>query len=79
MGFPWRTLAMAIQTLTSRKFHSHITVASFYAWYVLTGDWNSYAKDLVDIMYGENGPDFGAASDGMPSFLKLTIKAFLWG
>ncbi|KAK2653723.1 hypothetical protein Ddye_013579 [Dipteronia dyeriana] len=24
----------------------------------------TYAKDLVDIMYGENGPDFGAASDG---------------
>ncbi|KAF9614857.1 hypothetical protein IFM89_020954 [Coptis chinensis] len=23
----------------------------------------TYAKDLVDIMYGENGPDFGAASD----------------
>ncbi|PIA49780.1 hypothetical protein AQUCO_01300484v1 [Aquilegia coerulea] len=24
----------------------------------------TYAKDLVDILYGENGPDFGAASDG---------------
>lgn len=24
----------------------------------------TYAKDLVDIMYSENGPDFGAASDG---------------
>ncbi|CAI9092134.1 OLC1v1027307C1 [Oldenlandia corymbosa var. corymbosa] len=24
----------------------------------------TYAKDLVDIMYGENAPDFGAASDG---------------
>ncbi|KAM7494561.1 hypothetical protein LguiB_029170 [Lonicera macranthoides] len=24
----------------------------------------TYAKDLVDIMYGENGPDVGAASDG---------------
>ncbi|KAL6581438.1 hypothetical protein OROMI_007361 [Orobanche minor] len=24
----------------------------------------TYAKDLVKIMYGENGPDFGAASDG---------------
>ncbi|KAI8029576.1 hypothetical protein LOK49_LG01G01401 [Camellia lanceoleosa] len=24
----------------------------------------TYAKDLVDIMYGENGPDLGAASDG---------------
>ncbi|KAF6155496.1 hypothetical protein GIB67_017851 [Kingdonia uniflora] len=24
----------------------------------------TYAKDLVDIMYGEGGPDFGAASDG---------------
>ncbi|KAG6429530.1 hypothetical protein SASPL_107582 [Salvia splendens] len=24
----------------------------------------TYAKELVDIMYGENGPDFGAASDG---------------
>ncbi|KAJ6978149.1 phosphoglucomutase [Populus alba x Populus x berolinensis] len=24
----------------------------------------TYAKDLVDIMYAENGPDFGAASDG---------------
>ncbi|KAG6746416.1 hypothetical protein POTOM_050956 [Populus tomentosa] len=24
----------------------------------------TYAKDLVNIMYGENGPDFGAASDG---------------
>lgn len=24
----------------------------------------TYAKDLVDVMYGENGPDFGAASDG---------------
>lgn len=24
----------------------------------------TYAKDLVDIMYGENGPEFGAASDG---------------
>lgn len=24
----------------------------------------TYAKDLVDIMYKENGPDFGAASDG---------------
>ncbi|KAL2920574.1 Phosphoglucomutase chloroplastic [Bienertia sinuspersici] len=24
----------------------------------------TYAKDLVDIMYGDNGPDFGAASDG---------------
>jgi hypothetical protein len=23
-----------------------------------------YAKDLVNIMYGEVGPDFGAASDG---------------
>ncbi|NEO69016.1 alpha-D-glucose phosphate-specific phosphoglucomutase [Moorena sp. SIO3H5] len=23
-----------------------------------------YAKDLVDILYGENAPDFGAASDG---------------
>lgn len=27
--------------------------------------WNRYAKDLVNIMYGVNGPDFGAASDGM--------------
>lgn len=26
---------------------------------------NRYAKDLVSIMYGKNGPDFGAASDGM--------------
>lgn len=26
---------------------------------------NRYARDLVAIMYGENGPDFGAASDGM--------------
>lgn len=26
---------------------------------------NRYAKELVDIMFGENGPDFGAASDGM--------------
>lgn len=25
---------------------------------------NSYAKDLVNILYSENGPDFGAASDG---------------
>ena len=25
---------------------------------------NRYAKDLVKTMYGENGPDFGAASDG---------------
>lgn len=24
----------------------------------------TYAKDLVDIMYGDNAPDFGAASDG---------------
>ncbi|KAL3521478.1 hypothetical protein ACH5RR_019627 [Cinchona calisaya] len=24
----------------------------------------TYAKDLVNIMYGENAPDFGAASDG---------------
>ncbi|KAF5190220.1 Phosphoglucomutase protein [Thalictrum thalictroides] len=24
----------------------------------------TYAKDLVDILYGEKGPDFGAASDG---------------
>ncbi|KAF8380370.1 hypothetical protein HHK36_027855 [Tetracentron sinense] len=24
----------------------------------------TYAKDLVDVMFGENGPDFGAASDG---------------
>ncbi|OIT23088.1 PREDICTED: phosphoglucomutase, chloroplastic [Nicotiana attenuata] len=24
----------------------------------------TYAKDLVNILYGENGPDFGAASDG---------------
>ncbi|KAL0359001.1 UNVERIFIED_CONTAM: Phosphoglucomutase, chloroplastic [Sesamum angustifolium] len=24
----------------------------------------TYAKDLVDILYGDNGPDFGAASDG---------------
>ncbi|KAB2596603.1 phosphoglucomutase [Pyrus ussuriensis x Pyrus communis] len=24
----------------------------------------TYAKDLVDILYSENGPDFGAASDG---------------
>ncbi|XP_011101150.1 phosphoglucomutase, chloroplastic [Sesamum indicum] len=24
----------------------------------------TYAKDLVDVLYGENGPDFGAASDG---------------
>ncbi|OVA00169.1 Alpha-D-phosphohexomutase superfamily [Macleaya cordata] len=24
----------------------------------------TYAKDLVDILYGENAPDFGAASDG---------------
>lgn len=24
----------------------------------------TYAKELVDIMFGENGPDFGAASDG---------------
>ncbi|XP_010272615.1 PREDICTED: phosphoglucomutase, chloroplastic isoform X2 [Nelumbo nucifera] len=24
----------------------------------------TYAKDLVDVMYSENGPDFGAASDG---------------
>ncbi|XP_054803577.1 phosphoglucomutase, chloroplastic [Prosopis cineraria] len=24
----------------------------------------TYAKELVNIMYGENGPDFGAASDG---------------
>lgn len=24
----------------------------------------TYAKDLVDILFGENGPDFGAASDG---------------
>lgn len=24
----------------------------------------TYAKELVDIMYGKNGPDFGAASDG---------------
>ncbi|KAG8390280.1 hypothetical protein BUALT_Bualt01G0067200 [Buddleja alternifolia] len=24
----------------------------------------TYAKDLVDVMYGENGPDVGAASDG---------------
>ncbi|MCI23386.1 phosphoglucomutase chloroplastic-like, partial [Trifolium medium] len=24
----------------------------------------TYAKDLVNIMYAENGPDFGAASDG---------------
>ncbi|XP_052188584.1 phosphoglucomutase, chloroplastic [Diospyros lotus] len=24
----------------------------------------TYAKDLVNIMFGENGPDFGAASDG---------------
>ncbi|XP_042053867.1 phosphoglucomutase, chloroplastic-like isoform X2 [Salvia splendens] len=24
----------------------------------------TYAKELVDLMYGENGPDFGAASDG---------------
>lgn len=24
----------------------------------------TYAKDLVNIMYGENGPNFGAASDG---------------
>lgn len=24
----------------------------------------TYAKDLVDLMYGMNGPDFGAASDG---------------
>ena len=26
--------------------------------------WNRYAKELVDIMYAEHGPDFGAASDG---------------
>ncbi|KAI9070984.1 hypothetical protein K1719_047054 [Acacia pycnantha] len=25
----------------------------------------TYAKELVDIMYGENGPDFGAASDAV--------------
>ncbi|GAV61842.1 PGM_PMM_IV domain-containing protein/PGM_PMM_I domain-containing protein/PGM_PMM_II domain-containing protein/PGM_PMM_III domain-containing protein [Cephalotus follicularis] len=24
----------------------------------------TYAKDLVDVLYGDNGPDFGAASDG---------------
>nr|GMD52026.1 phosphoglucomutase, chloroplastic [Ipomoea batatas] len=24
----------------------------------------TYAKDLVNVMFGENGPDFGAASDG---------------
>ncbi|XP_044506200.1 phosphoglucomutase, chloroplastic [Mangifera indica] len=24
----------------------------------------TYAKDLVNVMYGDNGPDFGAASDG---------------
>ncbi|KAJ8438038.1 hypothetical protein Cgig2_030019 [Carnegiea gigantea] len=24
----------------------------------------TYAEDLLDLMYGENGPDFGAASDG---------------
>ncbi|KAL6131954.1 hypothetical protein ACLB2K_070326 [Fragaria x ananassa] len=24
----------------------------------------TYAKDLVDVLYGTNGPDFGAASDG---------------
>lgn len=27
--------------------------------------WERYAKDLVNIMFGENGPDVGAASDGM--------------
>lgn len=26
--------------------------------------WNRYAKDLVKIMYSEDAPDFGAASDG---------------
>lgn len=25
---------------------------------------NRYAEELVKIMYGDNGPDFGAASDG---------------
>lgn len=24
-----------------------------------------YAKDLVNILYSKDGPDFGAASDGM--------------
>ena len=26
---------------------------------------NRYAKDLVNILYSKDGPDFGAASDGM--------------
>ena len=26
-----------------------------------------YAKDLVDLLFSEDGPDFGAASDGISS------------
>lgn len=33
---------------------------------------NRYAKDLVNIMYGENGPDFGAASDGILNYVLWT-------
>ncbi|PIA49779.1 hypothetical protein AQUCO_01300484v1 [Aquilegia coerulea] len=33
----------------------------------------TYAKDLVDILYGENGPDFGAASDGRHNFRLLCM------
>ena len=29
---------------------------------------NRYAKDLVNILFSEDGPDFGAASDGISSF-----------
>ena len=28
---------------------------------------NRYAKDLVNILFSEDGPDFGAASDGISS------------
>ncbi|KAF5959916.1 hypothetical protein HYC85_001125 [Camellia sinensis] len=34
----------------------------------------TYAKDLVDIMYGENGPDLGAASDGMLDEFELAFN-----
>lgn len=50
-----------------------ITVISYFFYmmtkYLLDISFNSlfygrYAKDLVNIMFNDNGPDFGAASDG---------------
>lgn len=70
MGCLWKILDMAIQIRTLRKgtlpetavCTDHLFSSIITSFFLL---WNRYAEELVKILFGENAPNFGAASDGM--------------